>query len=103
MKRSYTRSLVRVTCLAALLSLGCAAVSFADPDPTGGGFQGVPDEIQTRLPPPPTDPLAKKYNAPAAGQKKGGPIVSSTSVTSPRLLDLMIRVWQLQLRYTIQH
>lgn len=105
MKRLCTRSLVRVTFLAALLSLGCVAASLADPDPTGGGFQGVPDEIQTRLPPTSTDDgTMKKHNVSAPStSKKGGPILSTNASRTMGVVNIVIRTWQNQIRFLIQH
>ena len=105
MKRLRMRSLLRVTCLAALLVLSSATLSHADPDATGGGYQGVPDEIQTRLPPPPQDdPTVKKHYAPAPSpKKKGGPIMSASSLRKVGALNVVMRAWQAQIRFMIQH
>ena len=105
MKRLCMRSLVRVTCFTALLALSSAALSLADPDPTGGGYQGVPDEIQTRLPPGPVDdPGVRKHYVPAPAPKKyGGPIMSASSVRDVRVLSMVFHAWQTQIRFMIQH
>ncbi len=105
MKRLCMRSPVRVACLAALLTLGCAALSFADPDPTGGGFQGVPDALQTRMQTPDDGSAGKKHYCPppTSNKKNGGSLLSTSSMRDGNLLNLLIRTWQTQIRFMIQH